>query len=186
MSHRIVVARSLGLRVGARLRSRSASRSADPVRHPRPAFGQRLLRVAQARADLADPDHHRLGRLGSAFSSLEWGSACASYFRAIVNGLDVAEIAVVLVGIPALLATQMLQGLLLAEGRMVAYNGAELGMAVVIFVGLALVLLVFSLGILAALVLYGAVNFAERSSSSSCCAATSRGSFDSTSRSFAR
>src|SRR5262249_49907280 len=66
---------------------------------------------------------------------------------------DVAEIAVVLIGIPAALAGNLLQSILLAEGRMVAFNGVELGMALAMFIGLTVGLLAFSFGVLGAIVL---------------------------------
>lgn len=77
-----------------------------------------------------------------------------------LRGLGVLEIAVMLIGIPALLGTQLLQSLLLAEGRMIAYNGIEFASAVAILAGLAIVLFAFSGGVLAALLVYLAVNTA--------------------------
>ena len=79
---------------------------------------------------------------------------------ALLRGLDAPEVAVVLIGIPAALAMPLLQGLLLAEGRMVAYNGVELGVSLAGLVGLTMVLLVFSGGVLSALVVFVAVNVA--------------------------
>ncbi len=81
-------------------------------------------------------------------------------FPALLRGLDVLDMGVVLVGIPAALANQLFQSILLAEGRMVAYNGVELGMAVVVFTGLVLGLVVFSFGVLGAIALLVAVNTA--------------------------
>lgn len=81
-------------------------------------------------------------------------------FPSLLRGLDAAEITVVLIGIPAALAGNLLQSILLAEGRMVAYNGIELGMAVGVFVGLAIGLIAFSFGVLGAIVLLVAVNIA--------------------------
>jgi O-antigen/teichoic acid export membrane protein len=81
-------------------------------------------------------------------------------FPGSLRGLDSAEVVVVLIAIPAVLATQLLQGLLLAEGRMIAYNGVELSIAVVTLAGLAIVLLVLSRGVLAALLVYLGVNIA--------------------------
>jgi O-antigen/teichoic acid export membrane protein len=86
------------------------------------------------------------------------GVAVYELFPGMLRGLDVLEVTVILVGIPAVLGTLLLQSLLLAEGRMVAYNGVELGMAIATFAGLAVVLLAFSGGVLAALLLYLAVN----------------------------
>ena len=79
---------------------------------------------------------------------------------ASLRGLDTLEVAVVLVGIPAALANQLLQGILLAEGRMVAYNGVELAMGVLTFSGLAVGLLAFSFGVLGAILVLVTVNLA--------------------------
>jgi len=81
-------------------------------------------------------------------------------FPSLLRGLDSLEIAVMLIGLPAILGTQLLQSLLLAEGRMIAYNGVELGMAAATFLGLAVILLAFSGGVLSALVLFVSVNVA--------------------------
>jgi O-antigen/teichoic acid export membrane protein len=81
-------------------------------------------------------------------------------FPAAVRGLDSLEIAVVAVGLPAALATQLFQSILLAEGRMVAYNGVELGMNVAMVVGLGVALLAFSGGVLAAIAVLVGTNVA--------------------------
>jgi enterobacterial common antigen flippase len=81
-------------------------------------------------------------------------------FPAAVRGLDSLEIAVVALGLPAALATQLFQSILLAEGRMVAYNGVELGMNVAMVVGLGVALLAFSGGVLAAIVVLVGTNVA--------------------------
>jgi O-antigen/teichoic acid export membrane protein len=86
------------------------------------------------------------------------GLGIRELFPGSLRGLNSVEVAVVLIGIPAVLATQLLQSLLLAEGRMVAYNGVELTMAIATVGGLALVLLVLSGGVLAALLLYLGIN----------------------------
>lgn len=77
-----------------------------------------------------------------------------------VRGLDLTEVIVVLAGVPAILAIQLLQGLLLAEGRMIAYNGLDLGAALGTTIGLAVALLAFSGGVLAALTVLLGVNVA--------------------------
>jgi O-antigen/teichoic acid export membrane protein len=83
-----------------------------------------------------------------------------AFFPALLRGLDWLEVAVVLLGVPAALANQLLQSILLAEGRMVAYNGIEFSMAVATFVGLVVGLAVFSFGVLYAIVLMVAVTCA--------------------------
>jgi O-antigen/teichoic acid export membrane protein len=88
------------------------------------------------------------------------GLALWRLFPSLLRGLDSLDVAVILVGLPAILGAQLLQGLLLAEGRMIAYNGVEFGMAIATFVGLAVILLAFSGGVLSALVLLVSVNVA--------------------------
>jgi O-antigen/teichoic acid export membrane protein len=88
------------------------------------------------------------------------GLAVRGLFPASLRGLDMLEVAVVLVGVPSALANLLLQSLLLAEGRMAAYNGVEFGMAIVVFLGLAVGLLVFSFGVLGAIVVLVAANVA--------------------------
>jgi O-antigen/teichoic acid export membrane protein len=81
-------------------------------------------------------------------------------FPSILRGLDALEITLVLLGVPAALASNLLQSILLAEGRMIAYNGVELGMAITVFVGLTVGLTVFSFGVLGAIALLVTVNLA--------------------------
>jgi O-antigen/teichoic acid export membrane protein len=88
------------------------------------------------------------------------GLAVRGLFPGSLRGLDMLEVAVVLVGVPSALANQLLQSILLAEGRMVAYNGVEFGMGVVMVLGLTVGLLAFSFGVLGAIVLLVAVNVA--------------------------
>jgi O-antigen/teichoic acid export membrane protein len=88
------------------------------------------------------------------------GVALDQLFPALLRGLDAAEIAVVLIGLPAALAGNLLQSILLAEGRMVAYNGVELIMGAVLLAGLVVGLLLLSLGVLFAIVLFVGVNVA--------------------------
>jgi O-antigen/teichoic acid export membrane protein len=88
------------------------------------------------------------------------GLAMDELFPTSLRGLDALEVAVVLIGVPAALATRLLQSILLAEGRMIAYNGVELGMSIVMVLGLAIGLLIFSVGVLGAIVLLVGVNIA--------------------------
>jgi O-antigen/teichoic acid export membrane protein len=88
------------------------------------------------------------------------GLAVWALFPAVLRGLDALEIVVVLIGVPAALANQLLQSILLAEGRMVAYNGVELAMGVTTFVGLVVGLVALSFGVLGAIVLMVSVNVA--------------------------
>jgi len=86
------------------------------------------------------------------------GLAVRQLFPATLRGLDLLEVAVVLIGVPAALGNQLLQSILLAEGRMVAYNGVELGMSLLMTVGLIVGLSVFSFGVLGAIALLVGVN----------------------------
>jgi O-antigen/teichoic acid export membrane protein len=72
-------------------------------------------------------------------------------FPSLLRGLSSLEVAVLLIGIPAALTNVLLQSILLAEGRMVAYNGVEFAMAVVMFAGLCIGLIVFDVGLLGAI-----------------------------------
>jgi O-antigen/teichoic acid export membrane protein len=88
------------------------------------------------------------------------GLVVRELFPASVRGLDTLEVIVVLVGIPSALANQLLQSILLAEGRMVSYNAIELSIAVTMVVGLVVGLGVFSFGVLGAIVLMVSVTVA--------------------------
>ncbi len=111
-------------------------------------------------------------RLGDIFGNTLWlavglgtllaaaGLVISQLFPALLRGLDILEIVVVLVGVPAALANQLLQSILLAEGRMVVYNAVELTMAVVVFVGLVVGLGILSFGVLGAITLMVSVNVA--------------------------
>jgi O-antigen/teichoic acid export membrane protein len=81
-------------------------------------------------------------------------------FPASLRGLEFLEVAAVLIGVPAALANQLFQSILLAEGRMVAYNGVELAMNVAMVAGLAIGLLAFSFEVLGAIVVLVSVNIA--------------------------
>ena len=86
-----------------------------------------------------------------------------AFFPSLLRGLDWLEVIVVLIGVPAALANQLLQSILLAEGRMVAYNGIEFTMAVATFLGLVVGLVLFSFGVLGAIVLMVSVTIAGTS-----------------------
>jgi O-antigen/teichoic acid export membrane protein len=88
------------------------------------------------------------------------GLVVRELFPASVRGLDTLEVIVVLIGIPSALANQLLQSILLAEGRMVSYNAIELTIAVTMVVGLVIGLGVFSFGVLGAIVLMVSVTVA--------------------------
>lgn len=112
------------------------------------------------------------GRLGDIFGNTLWlavglgtllaagGLVVSQVFPAPLRGLDMLEIAVVLVGVPAALANQLLQSILLAEGRMVVYNGVELAMAITVCLGLVVGLGILSFGVLGAITLMVSVNVA--------------------------
>jgi O-antigen/teichoic acid export membrane protein len=128
-----------------------------------------ILGLHSANSYFAARDPEQIGRI---LTNTLWASAVIGtllslvglmlnqFFPSLLRGLDVAEIAVVLIGIPAALAGNLLQSILLAEGRMVAYNGVELGMAVGMFIGLILGLVVFSFGVIGAISLLVGLNIA--------------------------
>jgi SAM-dependent methyltransferase/O-antigen/teichoic acid export membrane protein len=72
---------------------------------------------------------------------------------AIVQGLDMLQLVIVLIGIPATLSTLFLHSILLGEGRIRAYNGAELAISVFVPGALLLGFAVFHMGVTGALVL---------------------------------
>ena len=72
---------------------------------------------------------------------------------AIVQGLDMLQLVIVLVGIPATLSTLFLHSILLGEGRIRTYNGAELAISVFVLVALLVGFAVFDMGVVGALVL---------------------------------
>jgi O-antigen/teichoic acid export membrane protein len=89
------------------------------------------------------------------------GIAVKFLFPAALRGLDWADVLVVMVGIPAALASTLLQSLLLAEGRMLAYNGVEITAAVLNFAGLLIGLAIFSIGVLGAISVMVSLNVAS-------------------------
>jgi O-antigen/teichoic acid export membrane protein len=82
-------------------------------------------------------------------------------FPAALRGLDWTEVLIVSVGIPAALAMSLLQSVLLAEGRMVAYNAVEFSFALLTFVGLVVGLAIFSIGVTGAILLMVGLNVAS-------------------------
>src|SRR3984893_777033 len=72
---------------------------------------------------------------------------------ATVQGLDLLQLVIVLVGIPATLSTLFLHSILLGEGRIRTYNGAELAISTFVPVALLIGFAVFHMGVLGALVL---------------------------------
>ncbi len=79
------------------------------------------------------------------------GLAIDVLFPSVLRGLDWLEVAVVLVGVPIALASTLLQNILLAEGRMKAYNLIELLIAVAVVAGLWVGLAQFDAGVLFAI-----------------------------------
>jgi O-antigen/teichoic acid export membrane protein len=88
------------------------------------------------------------------------GLGLSELFPNLLRGLSELEVVVVLIGVPAALGNTLLQSILLAEGRMPAYNAVEFTMAVAMFTGLAIGLLAFSMGVLGAIALLVGVNVA--------------------------
>ena len=81
-------------------------------------------------------------------------------FPASLRGLDWLEVLIVAVGIPSALGMTLLQSVLLAEGRMVAYNAVELTFGVLTFLGLVVGLVIFSIGVVGAISLMVGLNVA--------------------------
>jgi O-antigen/teichoic acid export membrane protein len=73
-------------------------------------------------------------------------------FPGATHGLGWTEAAVALAAIPAMLAAQLLQGLLLGEGRMVAYNSVDLSNSVIVLGVLSVGLLALGFGVLQVLI----------------------------------
>ena len=96
--------------------------------------------------------------LGVALFAL--GVAVKLAFPAALRGLDWLDVLVVLLGVPSALLAMLLQSVLLAEGRMVAYNGIELTFAVLTFTGLVIGLAVFSIGVLGVICMMVSLNIA--------------------------
>ena len=130
-------------------------------------FGSFGLQSANPYFAARDP-----GRIAMIFRNTLWltlglgtllalaGLVVWALFPALLRGLGALEIVVVLIGVPAALANQLLQSILLAEGRMVAYNGIELAMGLTTFVGLLVGLVALSFDVLGAIVLMVSVNIA--------------------------
>lgn len=76
----------------------------------------------------------------------------------VVRGVELTEMAVALAAIPAALAAVFFQSVLLGEGRTVAYNLAELALAVLNFAVLFAGLAVFGLGVTGAIALIASGN----------------------------
>jgi O-antigen/teichoic acid export membrane protein len=79
-------------------------------------------------------------------------------FPAVLQGLDWLEVGVVLIGLPITLASMLLQNVLLAEGRMKAYNGIELAITLLVTSGLWVGLHFLGMGPLGAIVWIVSVN----------------------------
>jgi O-antigen/teichoic acid export membrane protein len=130
-------------------------------------FGSFGLQSANPYFAARDP--RRLGRVvaNSVWMSAVLGAvligvaiAVKAAFPASLRGLDWLEVLVVAVGLPAALGTTLLQSVLLAEGRMTAYNAVEICFAVIVFVGLVVGLAIFSIGVAGAISLMVGVNMA--------------------------
>jgi O-antigen/teichoic acid export membrane protein len=89
--------------------------------------------------------------------------ACAlagkASFPALLRGLDWLDVVVVAAGLPAMLATQLLQSVFLAEGRMRVYNGVELAGNLIVLVGLVVGLIFLHFGVLGAIAVMVSVNW---------------------------
>ena len=86
------------------------------------------------------------------------GLAVKLWFPAAVRGLSWEDMTVVLIGLPALLASTLLQSVLLAEGRMVAYNLVELAGVAAMVAGLWVGLATFDVGVFGAIAIISAAN----------------------------
>jgi O-antigen/teichoic acid export membrane protein len=81
-------------------------------------------------------------------------------FPASLNGLDWLDVLVVAAGLPALLASRLLQSVFLAEGRVRIYNGVELAGSVVVCVGLVVGLIFLHIGVTGAIAVMLGTNWA--------------------------
>jgi len=86
--------------------------------------------------------------------------AAKALFPAALRGLDWPDVIVVAAGLPALVALSPLQNVFLAEKRIHAYNGVELAGSVSVLAALAVVLIILHAGVLGALVVLVAANWA--------------------------
>jgi SAM-dependent methyltransferase/O-antigen/teichoic acid export membrane protein len=89
--------------------------------------------------------------LGSALMAV--GFVLRLVAPATVQGLDTLQLFIVLLGVPATLSTLFLHSILLGEGRIRAYNGAELAISMFVPVALLIGFAVFAMGVTGALVL---------------------------------
>jgi stage V sporulation protein B len=92
------------------------------------------------------------------FALIGVGVGIKALFPAALRGLDWLDMIVVLLGIPSALASTLFQSVLLAEGRMIAYNAIEITIAVLTFAGLVIGLAVFSIGVLGAIAVMVSLN----------------------------
>jgi O-antigen/teichoic acid export membrane protein len=81
-------------------------------------------------------------------------------FPAALRGLRWLDVAIVLGGIPAAYAATLLQSILLAQGRMKAYNGVELVAAVLLCASLIVGFVAFDMGVVGAIALMVGNSFA--------------------------
>jgi O-antigen/teichoic acid export membrane protein len=79
---------------------------------------------------------------------------------ASLSGLDWVDVIVLAAGVPAILATQLVQSVFLAEGRMRAYNGVELAGNAAAFTALVVGLGLLHIGVLGAIVVMVSANWA--------------------------
>lgn len=119
------------------------------------------LGLQTANPFFAAQDPARIGRIvaNSLWLSLAIGSVLILAgvvvkleFPAVLQGLDWLEVGVVLIGVPIALASMLLQNVLLAEGRMKAYNGVEFAIALLVTSGLWVGLHFLDIGALGAIV----------------------------------
>jgi O-antigen/teichoic acid export membrane protein len=122
-------------------------------------FGTLGLQTANPFFAARDPT--RIGRIvaNSLWLSLAIGSVLILIgivikfaFPALLQGLDWLQVGVVLIGIPVSLASMLLQNVLLAEGRMKAYNGIELAITLLAASGMWVGLHVLGIGPLGAII----------------------------------
>ena len=88
------------------------------------------------------------------------GLAVKLWFPALLRGLDWLDVVVVLVGIPAALSAVLLQSILIAEGRVWAYNLVELCSVLAMVIGLIVGFAAFDMDVLGALCVIVAANVA--------------------------
>jgi len=127
------------------------------------------LGLSSANPYFAARDPRRIGAvvLNSIWGTVAIGTvlscvalAVKACFPATLRGLDWPEVIAMATVLPALLATQLLQSVFLAEGRMRVYNGVELAGSIVVFIGLAVGLGLLHIGVLGAIIVMGATNWA--------------------------